>query len=79
MKFNTHTVAFLDSWPQLFYTRDVLVRMLLSAHIITGECVVCYITSLFQKVISLCNMLLSVNLVANAILPHYIMHYVSNT
>ena len=42
--------------------------MLLSTHIITGECVMRYITLLFQKVILLRNALLGVNLVANAIL-----------
>ena len=50
-----------------------------SAHIITGEYVSSYITSLYQKVILLHNVLLSVNLVANEILLRYITHYISNT
>ena len=36
--------------------------------IISGEYVVCYITSLFQKIILLRNVLLGVNLVANTML-----------
>ena len=37
-----------------------------------------YVTLLFRKVISLCNVLLSVNLVGNAMLLRYITRYISN-
>ena len=50
---------------------------LLSAHVINGEYVVRY-TSLFQKVILLCNVVLGVSLVAKAILLRYVTDYISN-
>ena len=71
----------LNVWADISdaeYCHNELDNTLLSAHIITGEYVACYITSLFQKVMLLCNMLLGVNLVANAILLCYIMRYISN-
>ena len=49
------------------YCHNEFGNMLLSAHIITYEYVVNYITSLFQKVTLLHNVLLSVNLAAKCI------------
>ena len=60
------------------YCHNKLSNMLLLAYIITGEYAVRYITSLFQKVILLRNMLLSVSLVVNVILLRYVMRYISN-
>ena len=60
------------------YHHNQLDNTLLSTHIITGEYVAHYISSLFQKVILLPNVLLGVNLVANVMLLHYVMHYISN-
>ena len=68
------------SWADIIdtqYCHNELDNTLLSAHIIPAEYVVHYITFLFQKVILLRNVLLSVNLVANAILLCYVMHYSS--
>ena len=60
------------------YCHNELDSTLLSAHIITSEYVVCYISSLFQKVILLPYVLLDVNLVVNVMLLRYVMHYISN-
>ena len=63
---------------QSIVTMNLKHVTLLSAHVINGEYVVRY-TSLFQKVILLRNVLLSVSLVAKAILLRYVTCYISNT
>ena len=70
----------LNVWADISdaqYCHNELDNTLLSAHIIFGEYVARYITLSIQKVISLRNVLLGVNLVANAMLLCYVTHYFS--
>ena len=68
----------LDMWADISNSQYCHNKLGNTAHIITGEYVARYITSLFQKVTLLRNVLLGVNLVVNVMLLHYIMRYISN-
>ena len=62
------TVGMLEVWAHVSdarYSHNELGNTLLSAHIITGEYVAHYFTSLIQKVILIRNVLLCANLVAS--------------